>query len=264
MHKLFSSILVILILLVTGCVGPGTSTRPNINDSDGDGVNDSLDQCPSSIPGVQVDFYGCPIKLALIDVPSFQWPPPKPNAYVRFNSSETTLLQQSTFGEAVYSLESILKAAEYSEFSYYKVPTGIAMATQLERIHTDGSPYAVPERWNVSDLSLDLEHWSILNYLKTLVRANPGHYRVMVFLLTHENLTITFSKKPESEAAIRSFVENGAVHLPPVLRDKEITNEYGLTILVYEMKRPAQGEDAVMFDLGVSVKDHMSKTKISF
>lgn len=230
-------------------------------DSDHDGVLDPVDKCPNTMEAFKVDKDGC---TNYDKIPQFPWPPPKPSTYARFPSSDILLLHKPNIGSVADSLEHILKSAGYSEFHYYVVPTGIAMATQLERIDTNGIPYKVPERWNVTDLSLNLESWSIWKYLKTLARANPGHYRVMVFLITDEGLVIKFDEPPQDETIVNNFVENGAINLPSSLRKKPITSNYMLTILVYELKRRAQSEDVEIDDLGISAIQHLSRTNIKF
>jgi OOP family OmpA-OmpF porin len=41
------------------------AAAPQILDSDGDGVIDTLDQCPGTLKGTTVDKHGCPVRLVL-------------------------------------------------------------------------------------------------------------------------------------------------------------------------------------------------------
>ncbi|MBC6904520.1 hypothetical protein DWB84_03445 [Saccharophagus sp. K07] len=239
-----------------GSVGAApVGVEPHINDEDGDSVPDVYDQCPGTKVGAPVNKFGCEIE-DISSMPSFHWPPPQPSAYYRLSG-----ITGATFGEVSNMLQDKLLDAGYSQFSFYSVPTGIAMVTEFERIRKNGVPYPVPHRWSDPDKRLKLEEWSLQAYLNALLTSNPGYYRSMVFLITHEAHAFKLGDPPKDENAVRSFKLDGAVNLPVLIQDALFTKNHKVTVLVYEMKK-VEGHEAMLTKLGLTVKDHFKASKI--
>ena len=94
----------------------------------------------------------------------------------------------------------ILAALEqngYVERSFFRTaPGGVALVTRLERINDDGSPSAENERWAAAAQRLESTR-SLLDLLQGLFFVDPGHYRVIVFVLQD----LPFSQSAETITA---------------------------------------------------------------
>jgi hypothetical protein len=253
-------------------------------DSDGDGVIDTQDQCADTTAEDEVDASGCTIFAAgaqsasvpnclfdqntnecLSNLPFFPWPIPPPSTYFTPRDIEFLQINHGSLGAMADSLESILGEAGYTQFKYYNVPWGVAMATQLERIEIDGTPFPSPARWDINDMSLSIDDFQVGQFLRMLVGAEPGLYRVLVFVVTEKTQEIVFDQKspPLTEQEIQKIADDGAISLPEQIRDVEIGGDYNLSILIYEMFRKRTGVEAKIYKSNFPVKIHLSNTEIN-
>ena len=89
---------------------------------------------------------------------------------------------------------------------------GVALVTRLERINDDGTPSVAAERWpNSGDHYASRD--SLFQFLEGLFYVDPGHYRVIVFVLQD----IPFSQSSTNVTAdeARAWLISGANVLPP-------------------------------------------------
>lgn len=173
-------------------------------------------------------------------LPAFDLPPPRPSARAVLPRS-VVLTKGPTLGNVADTLTEMLNKAGYADRGFYSTPDGFAIATQMERINPDGTPFSGPDRWRVAPtglLSID-NGFSLVNLLNALVHADPGHYRVFVFLVTDVPVTGSPSGMPESEA--NALAGNGAASLPSEFRAITFGDGYNVTALVYEFDRASLG-----------------------
>ena len=110
-------------------------------------------------------------------VPRFPWPPPAASAYYVLPGD--LLKNLSTVGQVSAKIISALEQNGYVERSFYETEGGgVALVTRLERINDDGSSVAEPDRWSAGDRSTT----DLMQFLRGLFFADPGHYRVIVFV----------------------------------------------------------------------------------
>ena len=138
-------------------------------------------------------------------IPEFKIPPPLASA-----SQEVprNLLvgdkTQPLLGDAEAALNAAFEQCGYSEKSYYAlregsgVRDGFALASRMERINPDGSTNA-EDRW-LDDVP-PMRKFSTADYVAALFRARPGHYRVIVFVLTNKPLTQDTDARVNSDQA---------------------------------------------------------------
>lgn len=168
--------------------------------------------------------------------PQFPWPPPRPSASVEIPRS---LLRPSvgapeTLGAVDRRLSDALRDAGYTERSYFAVPGGFALLTQIEQIGADGS--ARDPRWLANGAP---QRWTSVFSLQPLLRviglAPPGYYRVIVFVVTPR----TFSRAGDRLDAgeMRALFDTGLNRLPPALAQRPYTDDVATTALVYEFER---------------------------
>jgi hypothetical protein len=148
-----------------------------------------------------------------------------------------------TLGHANERLRRALTAAGYSSLEYYEVDsTGFVLATPLEQINEDGTPKAGAERWVTEVKPLPLRGMTLRRYFDALLHANPGRFRVMLFLVSDQ--------KPEYREgdftlqAFREDLRGASPSLPPNLRDIAFSVNHRCDVLVYEFQQYAVGEPA--------------------
>ena len=56
------------------------------------------------------------------------------------------------------------------------------MVTRLEQYEEDGTSKVPPDRWSVD--VLPLRTFSLSDYIRALFQANPGYYRIIIFVVT--------------------------------------------------------------------------------
>jgi hypothetical protein len=162
-------------------------------------------------------------------LPDFPWPPPAASAsYVlpqRLFGSRTTV------GEATDAIIAALERNGYVERSFYGTPApGVALITRLERINDDGSPASAAERWAAGGYQNDA--LNLAQFLRGLFYADPGRYRVIVFIIQDQPFTQAPEKTLSGEQA-EALLPSGANVLPPEVAERPVADSH-CTALIYE------------------------------
>jgi len=78
---------------------PPPAPKPEVieTDSDGDGVLDRNDRCPDTLPGAEVDEYGCVVEAQTVTLDNIQF---------EFNSAKLTASAESSLNRVVQALQS--------------------------------------------------------------------------------------------------------------------------------------------------------------
>ena len=167
----------------------------------------------------------------------FPWPPPRASATARIPSDFFMLPDQpTTLGAVARRLERALNEAGY-ETQYYavpgsndSVPSGFALVTSLEQITATGAPRPEPDRWMLT--TAPPRDASLWEYLKTIIRGNPGRYRVIVFVVTTEPLRQDTTQVTRAEAT--EWLYNGWLYLPEWIGDMPYAEGHRISALIYE------------------------------
>lgn len=198
-----------------------------------------------------------------VPIPSFPWPPPVASATAivpQYLLLPKTLATSTPMLKDVdATLSKALDLAGYTDKSYYAVPQGFAMVTRLERIDADGTPMQEPTRWSME--KKPLSKFSFSTYLKALFTAEPGYYRVIVFVVT----PVPFAQKDAvvTDADARVWLEGGLNKLPESIGSAAYTDGFTCTALVYEFEQPAtQKSGKIMMPGLLSGKTHLIKARI--
>lgn len=196
-------------------------------------------------------------------LPEFPWPPPKASAFTVIPSEffKKPLANIVYLSDLDRKLSTTLDSAGYFEKSYYYVPDGFAIVTLLEQISPDGTSKGIPDRWAAHIKPLN--KFSFAPYLKALFTANPGYYRIIVFIIT----PIPFSQK---EAMVRSdeargWLSSGLNKLPNSIGKQKYSEDYTCTALIYEFEQSGSGKEAALdvpTHLGLSGRDHLIKARL--
>jgi hypothetical protein len=154
------------------------------------------------------------------------------------------------FGQVEDRLRAALQRGGFSEWSVYAVrQRGFAIVTRLETIERDGRP-VTGRRWQATDPSTNAatRSFSLFEYLRALVSANRGRYRVIVLLVTDQAVV------PGEEGELPP---EGAAELPREWRRKPLGPGYACNALVYEFYRASDEDEVVLVGMGLPARDHI-------
>jgi hypothetical protein len=129
----------------------------------------------------------------------------------------------------------------------------VALVTRLERINDDGSPSAENERWPASAQRQDSTR-GLLDFLQGLFFVDPGHYRVIVFVLQD----IPFAQSAEAITAqqAHAWLTSGANVLPREIANLPFAGAH-VTVLIYEFA--SDGSKVQVVTSQLTGKQHLEK-----
>ncbi len=194
-------------------------------------------------------------------MPYFPWPPPSCNA--RYELPETALVGLKTLGDVERKIRMALDAQGYAQRSYFSVPNGFALVTQLEQYNgEDGSVRNDRTRW--LDYPKKDNFGGVMDYLKSVVMPQKGHFRLFVFVAT--NQAFGGSAQRVSKVQATAWLGQGFNKLPGSLAAAPLSAGYDVTALVYEFvvpesnRKPEQTCPSPLFD----AKTHLVKAGLGF
>lgn len=189
--------------------------------------------------------FSCQMKERLLPepppiMPEFPWLPPKASAFHKIPNSLLVLQDTtSTFGDIANRIETALDGAGYTQISYYAVPDGFAMVTQLEQIDEDGKPKE-PGRW--SEKYEPISKFSLRNILNSLFEARKGLWRVTVFVVTSHDFKQKDVGITSDEA--ENWFRSGFIRLPPNIARIRYSDNHYCTALIYEFEQTKPNQEA--------------------
>jgi len=191
---------------------------------------------------------------------AFPWPPPAASAETVIPDKWLPTKGGADLANVAVTLESALRESHYPKWSYSSVPNGFALISQMEQIKPDGTPSPDPARWS-ADLPW-VANMTLIEFVRALVNAPPGYYRVIVFIVTNQPWPRTGEKPTGDEA--KQWLAEGFTWLPPSIGELPYGPDYRITALVYEFKKASKDENATLIELSaISADDHLKKAGIS-
>lgn len=171
-----------------------------------------------------------------------------PSALLRANHRLETL------GDVDAVLSAALGRNGYLEKSYFGVPEGFALVTRLERIEANGRSMTAPARWAVGSSGIGA-NFSLRAYLRALFTADPGYYRVIVFIVT----AVPFSQaeKPVTAADAEQWLRSGLNVLPESIAGRRYDAGVVTTALIYEFRRDNSGSSDVLLPSPLAARAHL-------
>lgn len=194
-------------------------------------------------------------------IPEFKLPAPAPS--VRANLPARLFGDPQRISDVSRVLAGALADAGYDDIGYYRVPNGFALVTETERIHDDGRPYEGGARFVFESQPL-LRAQQIFDefprgFLERLRNADPGRYRVIVFLVTTRPVTTGRARAEFSDA--EAWTDSGADFLPSAIGNKPFTADHNISVLVYEFRRASVGADPAFVTAdAIPVRSHLRAT----
>lgn len=199
-------------------------------------------------------------KLEGLTLPGFPWPPPSCNA--RFELPEHSFAGSKTLGDVERKLRLALDAKGYAQRSYFSVPNGFALVTQLEQYNSEnGSVRNDRTRW--LDYPAKDNFAGVMDYLKSLVMPQKGHFRLFVFVVTNQAFGGSAQRVSKEQAT--AWLSQGFNKLPRSLAEAPFAAGYDVTVLVYEFvvpdtnRKPEQTCPSPLFD----ARTHLQKSGIA-
>lgn len=195
--------------------------------------------------------------LPASEIPNFPWPPPEASATA--NLPPDFFKNANVIGDVNKKLSSALLACEYADTSYYAVPGGFALVTRLEQINADGTPKLSPDRWSV--IPAHLASFNLADYIKALFGANPGRFRIIVFIVTQHPFSQATAAVSREEAM--AWLPNGLNKLPTSIAQEPYSAAYTCTALVYEFELPETKDKAFLNKPSpLAAQTHLSKARL--
>lgn len=193
-------------------------------------------------------------------MPAFPWPPPPASAETIIAQNWLPSGPEARLAEVADTLERALIAAKYRKYAYLSVPNGFALVSEMEQIGSDGTPSPEPARWS-ADLP-PIDNMTLVEFIKALVNAQPGYYRVIVFIVTDQprsrNGEATTGKQAET------WLREGFDRLSPAIGELPYGSRYRTTALVYEFKKISNDTSAVFLEESPTHADkHLERSGIS-
>lgn len=165
-------------------------------------------------------------------LPTFPWPPPPFSTRMKLDRALLVAGQAApTLGSVAARMENALAANGYSQLSYYAVPDGFALVTQIERIDAQAAS-AAEQRWSTQIPGVALIPFNLDAYIQALLGKNGDNFRVIVFAFTPTPFTASGTAVAPAEAM--TWVEKGATALPAGLAAKPYGTDFICTALIYE------------------------------
>ena len=190
-------------------------------------------------------------------MPDFPWPPPKASAWAEIpNDLVVAGASAPTFEVVRDRLARALDAAGYHQRSLFAVPRGFAVVTQLERIDSAGVP-AGSGRWQVSETS---GAFSLVAYLKRLLYAEPGRYRLVVLIVSDRPFSASGGYLTASEAS--DLASRGVNALPQDVADERYSPRHLCTALIYEFRKVPDAPPEFVAPSPLQGYDHLVRANI--
>jgi hypothetical protein len=201
-------------------------------------------------------------ETAVLHPPEFPWPPPRASAMVKVPQKYLYPPNKQVHYHYINSiLVSALNKCGYGRKSYFAVPNGFALVTQLEQINEDGTSKSKSERWLVE--VQPFRDFSLIGYLKALFTAKRGYFRVIVFIITDQPFSQKESKVSKAQAL--NWLSSGYDKLPVDIGGLIYTKNHETTALIYEFMQPGHKKKGIVKYPGkFTGEEHLLKSNILF
>lgn len=188
-------------------------------------------------------------------LPPFPWPPPA--ASVSYLLPKSLVARHGTIGALTDAIIGALEKSGYVERSFYDTPVGgVVLMTRLERIDEDGAPASADHRWAEAPRQADAA--GLTQFLRGLFFANPGRYRVIVFVIQDQPFTQDTDKTISGDQA-RKMLSTGANALPREVATRPLA-EPQCTALIYEFSNDGIAMKRV--ESRLTARQHLEKAGI--
>jgi hypothetical protein len=179
----------------------------------------------------------------------FPWPPKTWSAAKTLDRSYFDKCQ--TLADVDVKLGQALSLAGYSDQNYFAIPNGYVLVTKLEQIDEHGNPLKAAARWQLNTAT---PCFSLVAYLKALLFATTGFFRVTAFAVTDQDFNPS-GQTPTQNQALKWI---GAPHLPAGASKIVFSKQHQVTALIYEFRKPENGDAQFLRPSELTAEQHLN------
>ncbi len=195
------------------------------------------------------------MKLETKNPATFNWPPPHPATFCVL-PDEFFPPSCRRLSQVDARLKMALKKAHFHSPAYYGIPDGFAMVTSIEQLDSDDNPLPGTNRWAPEEVRGS----GLADFLRSLVSAHTGRFRVLVFAVTATPFAPTEDAVTKSQAM--AWLD-GNTTLPPTIGHLPWTADSHCTTLVYEFEKQESHAAALVATSQYSGQEHLAKAGIT-
>jgi hypothetical protein len=197
------------------------------------------------------------IKESVQSLKQFPLPYPRPSAVLPLKPAEFSSLNY------FYQIDSVLSHAltscRYDAKQYYYIDGGgFALVTQMEQIDKKGKSLSPPARWQAT-INGDLNN--VLDYIKALFSAPSGNYRVLVFIISNQD--ISGQKESISQKDAEAWLANGYNSLPLSLKKNPLSDSTTCTLLIYHYTKMPGIAGSEIFPDNITGQMHYDNSQLA-
>lgn len=174
-------------------------------------------------------------------LPRFQCSPPRPSA--RYTLDRALIGAPPSLGGVATRLTAALDRLGYVDYSFYQTCGGFAVVTRVEQTRPDGEPLPANARWRPPSEGAADGAFTLSAYLRALLGAPPGHYRVIVLRVSGEIMVP--AERGLTARAADSLLASGADRLDAPVARLAYTSGHAVSVLVYEYRKRGARSAAV-------------------
>ena len=103
--------------------------------------------------------------------------------------------------------------------------------------------------------------FNLKSYLRALFTSSPGHYRIIVFVVTPDSFHQ--GKNPTSFNVAKDWFIQGNTKLPPSIAKTTVPSQTSVTALIYEFRRESYNTQALVeIPSSISGIEHLRKSML--
>ncbi len=171
---------------------------------------------------------------SMISFLNADFPFPPPECHTAYELPTGVFSNCQTLGEVSHKISRALGSEDYP-YRFMSVPNGFVIVSQMEQYNKDGSKMeGSSSRW--VDYPPQESFTFSWNYIRSLIYPKKGYLRMFVFIITSQSYSTTKTRVSKSEAA--AWLSQGVNRLPPKIAGMPFSNDYSVSLLVYEFEVP--------------------------
>lgn len=168
------------------------------------------------------------------------FPFPPPECHTAYELPTGVFSNCRNLGQVSRKITKALGSEDYP-YRFMSVPDGFVIVAQMEQYNADGSIMnGSSHRW--VDYPPQESFGLSWKYIRSLIYPKKGYLRMFVFIITSQSYSSTKTKISKSDAA--AWLSQGVNRLPKRISGMPFSNDYSVSLLVYEFEVPESNHRA--------------------